>query len=179
MPVASSYAGAAAAVEPRRRSLSAERAIQNRNRYSTARKPNLSATATGSSATLLLQLERDAGGAELDRVAGAQRLRALDSVAVDLDPVGRAEVADDPRAPRRAQLGVAARDVRILEHDVGVARAAEHRALRVQDLGPAVHAQAGAAAAEVWLPQRLGQPVGRRVDHRVAVVTLARRLLGA
>src|SRR5688572_1549415 len=106
MPVASSYAGAAAAVEPRRRSLSAERAIQNRNRYSTARKPNLSATATGSSATFLLQLERDAGGAELDRVAGPERLRALDPAPVDLDAVGGAEVADDPRAARGSHFGV-------------------------------------------------------------------------
>src|SRR3954466_14408783 len=103
MPVASSaYAAGAPSIESRRRSLSADRAIHSRNRYSTARKPNLSATATGSRAIALLQLERDAGGAELDRVAGLERLRALDPAAVDLHAVGGSEIAHHPRAARRA-----------------------------------------------------------------------------
>ena len=68
-------------------------------------KPNFRATATGSSSTSGF-LEGDAVEAELDRVAGAQRLGAVDAAAVDLDAVGGAEVADDPGAaatgaPRR------------------------------------------------------------------------------
>ena len=57
----------------------------------------------------------DPGGAELDRVAGLERLRALDRRAVDLDAVRRAEVAHDPGAARRPHLGVAARDVGVVE----------------------------------------------------------------
>src|SRR5918997_3227861 len=86
MPVASA-AGSGASPALRRRSFSADRAIQSRNRYRTARKPNFSATATGSSIVgVLLQLEGRAGRAQLDLVAGLDRLGAVgvDATAVDL-----------------------------------------------------------------------------------------------
>src|SRR6188472_3049847 len=105
MPVASSAYAAGALPAPRLRSFMAERAIHSRNRYSTARKPNLSATATGSSAMSVF-VEADRGRAELDRVAGLERLRSLDAAAVDLHAVGRAEILDDPLGAARAHLGV-------------------------------------------------------------------------
>src|SRR3954467_15707370 len=122
----------------RRRSLSAERAIQSRKRYRIARNPNFSATATGSS-TRLLELEGRPGGAELDHVARLERLRAVrvELAAVDLHAVRRAQVAHDPRAARRPHLGVLARDVGVVEDDVGITRAAERRAAGAEQLRPA------------------------------------------
>src|SRR5215218_11193838 len=139
-----------------------------------ARKPNFNATATGSStAGFLLQLEGRARRAQLDHVTALERLRALDAAAVDLDAVRRAEVAHDPRAARRPYLGVLARDVRVVEHDVGVARAPERGAARAEQLGAPADPQPGGAAARVGLAQRLGDPVRRRVDHRVALLARA------
>src|SRR6266566_2907662 len=54
------------------RSRRALRATHNRNRYSTIRKPNFSATATGSVVILLLLLEGQSGEAQRDLVAGLQ-----------------------------------------------------------------------------------------------------------
>ena len=62
-------------------------------------------------------------------------------------------------------------------HDVGVARAAEHRALGADELGAAVHPQPRAAAARVGLAQRLLDALGRGVDHRPALVGLGGRLV--
>src|SRR3954451_18094082 len=104
MAVASSYSGAALSPPLPRRSRSALRATQSRNRYSTAMKPNLRATATGSSSMGSACFEGDLGQAELDGVAVAQGLRVADALAVDLDAVGGPEVADDPLASGRAQL---------------------------------------------------------------------------
>src|SRR5688500_2188256 len=141
----------------------AERAIHSRNRYSTARKPNLSATATGSS-SMSVQVEAEGRGAELDRVAGLERLRAGDAPAVDLHAVGRAEVLDDPLAAARAHLGVAAGNVLVGEHDLAVARAPDHAAARGQHAGLALVAQGllrrvGLAGAhEPRLDAELAQP---------------------
>ena len=55
-----------------------------------------------------------------------------------------------------------------------VARAPEHRAAGAEQLGPAADAQPRGAAPRVGLAQRLGDPLGRRVDHRVALLRLAR-----
>src|SRR5215218_8932627 len=102
-------------------------------------KPNFSATATGSRVTALaLQFEDDVGGAEGDGVTRAQGLRALDTPAVDLDAVGRAEVAHRPGRPGGSQLGVTAGDVGVVDLDVGVTRAPQHRALGRDDAGAAV-----------------------------------------
>src|SRR5215213_3142032 len=119
-----------------------------------ARKPNFSATATGSStAGSLLQLERRARGAQLDHVAGLERLRAVgvQAPAVDLDPVGGAEVAHDPRPARRAHLGMLARDAGIVEHDVGITRAPERRAARAEQLAAPADPQPRPAAAGIRL----------------------------
>ena len=62
----------------------------------------------------------------------------------------------------------------ILEHDVGVARAAQDRAGGADDLDVAADAQPRAAAARIGLAQRLLHALGARVDHRVAFVALAR-----
>src|ERR1700754_3405156 len=104
-----------ASSEPRLRSFSAERATHSRNRYRTAKKPNFRPTAIGSSSTRLLQFEGHSGGPDLDHVAAFERLRPLDAAAVDLDPVGRAQVVDDPRAAGRTDLGVVAGDVRVVD----------------------------------------------------------------
>ena len=106
-----------------------------------------------------------------------ERLRAFDAAPVDLDAVRGAEVVDDPRAARRPHLGVVAGDVGVVEHDVAVARAAEHGAARADDLRPVADAQPRVAAARVRLAQRLRHPRRGRVDHRVALVALARRLV--
>ena len=98
-----------------------------------------------------------------------------DAAPVDLDAVGGAEVLDDPLAAARAHLGVAARDVLVGEHDVAVARAADHAAAGAQHGGLALVAQPRRAAPVVGLAQRLREPLGGRVDHRVALVALARR----
>src|SRR5918994_2930583 len=124
----------------------AERAIHSTKRYRTARKPNLSATATGSRATGLLLLEADGRRAELDAVAGLERLGTLDTAPVALHAVGRAEVLDDPGAPAGADLRVAAGHVLVREHHVALARAPDHAAARAQDRGLALVAQLGRAA---------------------------------
>src|SRR3954451_11408835 len=161
MPVASSKSALGpvyASSEPRRRSFSAERATHTRNRYRTARKPNFRPTATGSSSILSSpQVEGDARRAELDDVPRLEGLGAggFQSAAVDLDAVGRAEVVDDPRAARRAYLGVVARHVGVVEHDVAVARAPQDRPSGPGDDRAPVRDQPGAAAARIGLAQRL------------------------
>ena len=65
--------------------------------------------------------------------------RGVDLAAVDLDPVGRTEVDDLPVAGRAAaQLGVAARDVRVVEHAVALARAPEDRDRPVEHVAAVV-----------------------------------------
>src|SRR2546426_5696 len=68
--------------------------------------------------------ESDLGRAQCDRVPAAE-LRALHALAVDLDPVRRAEVDDPVRGAFLPQLCVPARDVGVGELDVAVARAAD------------------------------------------------------
>src|SRR4051812_2539753 len=83
----------------RERSRCALRATQSRNRYSTARKPNLSATASGSSTRdVLVQLESQLGQTQRDAVAGLEG-RLVHPAAVDLDPVGGAKVHHRPAFP--------------------------------------------------------------------------------
>src|SRR5918992_3756640 len=85
--------GSAAAAPPpaRERSFIALRAIHSRNRYRTARKPNLSATARGSSTAGPIELVGQIGDADRDAGAPAE-LRVADAPAVDLHPVRGAEV---------------------------------------------------------------------------------------
>ena len=64
--------------------------------------------------------ETDVRRADGERVAGLE-LRPLDAPAVHLDPVRRVEVDDPVRGPFLAELGVTARDVRVLDLDVAVA----------------------------------------------------------
>src|SRR5256885_3843721 len=137
-------------------------------------KPNLRATETGSTMTGLLRLERRLRRAELEPVARAERVRAAaHRPPVDARAVRRAEVGDRPAVRTWPDLGVAARDVGVVDHDVAVARAPQRRALRthhvalaVEDDDPAAHAR------DARLGQLLGHAVRRRVDHRVAVVGL-------
>src|SRR5215218_4403812 len=119
-----------------------------------ARKPNFSATATGSSMRCwLLQLERRARGAELDHVAGLERLRpvGIHAPAVDLDAVRGAEIAHDPRSARRPHLRMPARDVGVLEHDVRLARAPERRAGGAEQLAAPADPQPRRAAPGIGL----------------------------
>src|SRR3712207_2573061 len=102
-------------------SASAPRTSQSRNRASTARDPNLTSTAIGSVTrglvAWLFELEPEAGQPEHDRVAGLER-GAVDAAAVHLHAVGRAEVGNHPAPVLGTQLGVPARDVRVLDRDV-------------------------------------------------------------
>src|SRR2546430_7431423 len=80
----------------RERSRCALRATQSRNRYSTARKPNLSATASGSSTwDFLVQLESQLGQTQRDAITGLEG-RLVDAPTVDLDPVRGPEVHHRP-----------------------------------------------------------------------------------
>src|SRR5919106_1808804 len=77
------WAGSAAAAPAvRERSFIALRVIQSRNRKRTARKPNLSATARGSSTPASVELEGEVGDAELEAVV---------RVELDLRPAGQGE----------------------------------------------------------------------------------------
>src|SRR4051794_26353196 len=68
-----------------------------------------------------------------DEARAVVELRPLHAVAVHLDAVRRADVDDPPRRALLHDLRVAARHVRILDLDVGIARAAEHGAALVED----------------------------------------------
>ncbi len=111
---------------PPRRSRRALRATHSRNRYMTARKPNFSATDTGARASSS-NFEDDLRRAELDAVAGSQRLRRRARPSVDAHAVGRAEVRDRPAVVAGPDLRVAARDPGVVEHDVAVAAAPDRR----------------------------------------------------
>ena len=117
-----------AAARPRRRSRSALHATHSRNRYRTARKPNLRPTETGSSivpsyssSNVITDVPSSISSPGL-RTSGPSIRRPLRQRAV-----GRAEVGQHPRAAARADLGVLARDVRVVEHDVALAAAPERR----------------------------------------------------
>ena len=105
---------------------------------------------------------------------------SIDAPVVDLDPVGRAEVDDLPVAGRSAtKLGVLAGDVRVGEHAVALARAAEDRHRAVEHVAAIVHGddRLGAdqsALGAAALPAGLLR--GHRVDHRVALLALRGRL---
>src|SRR5204863_9302562 len=92
---------------------------------------------------------------------------------VDAHAVGRAQVGDGPAVAHRAQLGVAARDVRVGQHDVALAAAPDGGAAGPHRVALALgqqHSTAAAGAARV-LKLLLGAG-GGRVDHRVPVVGL-------
>ena len=75
------------------------------------------------------------------------------------------------------QLGVAARHVRVAQDDVAFAAAPDHRAAGRDHEAPPLGLQDRAARAiGARLGQRLLRALGRRVDHRVAVVGLLGRL---
>src|SRR3954471_13787338 len=159
----------------RRRSRSALRQTQSRKRYRTARKPNWSATETGSSDTSL-HLEAHVDRPDVEMVAGGHRDRAAgsDRAAVDLDAVGGPEVRERPAvAAVGAQLCVAPRDVRVREDDVALAAAADDTAVRAERHALALGHQAGAPAAlGAALGELLLRAGRRRVDHRVPVPRL-------
>src|SRR3954470_14086846 len=150
------------------------RATQSRNRYSTMRKANLSATATGSSVMSLLLLEREPREAERDLVPRLQH-GVLHAPAVHLHAVRRSEIAHDPGVVLAAQLGVPPRHVGIVDHHVALSastqkhpRASQHRAAAV------THQHRATARRRLHQLTRLAV---RRVDHRVPVVRRPRLLL--
>jgi hypothetical protein len=120
-------------------------------------------------------LERQVAYADRDPVAGLQ-LRVADAAPVDLHAVGGAEVDGRPAALAAAQLDVAARHVRIVDHDVALAAAPDHDALAAQDVAPALGDQQRLAA--VGDRVELARGAVGRVDHRVAEVARRRAGLG-
>src|SRR4051812_3274030 len=164
-------------VSPRVRSRCALRATQSRNRYSTARKPNLSATASGSS-TLWpsVELERQLGHTQRDPVAGLEG-GVVHPPAVHLDAVGGAQVHHRPAPVLAADLSVAAGDVGIGEHHVAFPAAAEQHPRPGQHGAPALAHEQGLGARRRRLELARG-PVGR-VDHGGAEVARRRSRLEA
>ncbi len=99
---------------------------------------------------------------------------AADLAAVDLDAVGGPEVGDGPLAAgTRADLRVAPGHVRVAQHDVALAAAPDDRATGRDHEAPALGLQdRPPRAVGARLGQRLLRAIGRRVDHRVPVVSL-------
>src|SRR6185437_362399 len=156
------------------RSRDALRATQSRNRYSTMRKANLSATATGSSVMCLLLLEREPGEAERDLVPRLQH-GVLHAPAVHLHAVRRPEVVHDPGVVLAAQLGVPSRHVGIVDHHVALPASTQKHARASQDRAlPVAHEHR--PPARRGLHQLAGLAVGR-VHHRVPVVRRLRLVL--
>src|SRR3954447_16382074 len=95
-------------------------------------------------AALLLEVEGEGRGADGDLVAGAEPGRG-DAAAVDLDPVGGAEIDDLPVAALLApQLGVAAADVGVGEHALDRLRAPDRRPRTVEDVAAVLQRDDGA-----------------------------------
>jgi hypothetical protein len=134
----------------------------------------------------------------VDHVAGPD-LRLGDEAAVDVGAVGRAEVAQHPARVVVAQLGVAARDGVVAEHDLAGARAADDdvradevrqrarrepgqqaREQRARGRGREIRGQTPQLLAAVAL-ERLVEPVGEGVGpepaRQVAASQLDDRLL--
>ncbi len=179
MPVASAgigmRSGWPALVSPgvalRRRSRRALRATHSRNRYRTARKPNFSATDTGASVFTRPRRRSPSSRARGGRRSAAAVRRA--PAAVDAHAVGRAEVRDRPAVRAWPQLGVAARDARVLEHDVAVAAASDRCRPRVgtSSRRPPTASSARSGGRCAWTSST-GFANARRgaVDHRLAVL---------
>src|SRR5436190_2058239 len=136
--------------------------------------PDFRAADTGSSTARvmgLLQLERQALGAELDLLASMERMPAVDAPAVDQRPVGGSHVRHRPAPLGGANLGVAAGHVGIVDHDVAVAAAAQHEpAAPHHDAPPVQHDQRPLRALVDRL--RLVAQVLSAVDHGASGLAL-------
>src|SRR5438067_5650377 len=118
---------------------------------------------------LLFPLGREGDRRLADReVRAVVEPHALDAPPVPPRPVRRAEVDEPVRRALLHYLCVAARNVRILDPDVGVARPAEHRALLVEDAPLATPAQHRDLPLHPELDGRggLGRLRPWLVDHR-------------
>src|ERR687891_2303469 len=162
------WAGSAAAAPAvRERSFIALRVIQSRNRKRTARKPNLSATARGSSMPASVELEGEIGDADRDAVAGVE-LGMADTPAVDLHAVGGPEVDGRPAPLPAPQLDVTPRDVRIGHDNIAFPAAADENPVAGQDVAAALADQQRLAPVQLGF-QRVRRAVGR-VHHPVAEI---------
>ena len=103
------------------------------------------------------RLEPEPAAAEVDHVAGPD-LSLGDEAPVDVGAVRRVEVAQQPAAVLVAQLGVAARDGVVAEHDLARARAADDQ-VRADELRQRAAASAGPAAGRAGCA---AAPAGRR-----------------
>jgi hypothetical protein len=99
-----------------------------------------------------------------------------DAAAVDLHPVGGAEVHGGPAALAAAQLDVTAGDVGIGHDHVAFPAPAHHNPVAPQDVAATLAHEQRLAAAQLRL-EALGRAVGR-VDHGVAEVARRGRHLG-
>ena len=129
---------------------------------------------------ILLDVKDEPDGAE-DHLVAWTEPRGIDLASVHLHPVGRPEVDDLPVTGRAtAQLRVAERDVRVVEHAVALARAPETGNRAVEDVAPVVErddrlglGQVGGGGAALAGLGVLGR---HRVDHRVTLLALLGRL---
>src|ERR1700728_731217 len=114
-------------------------------------------------------LKQHLSGAHLDAVPRAQLVGPPDGHAVDAHAVGRSKVLDRPGGPPGAQLGVAARDARVLQHDIAVATAPDRRAAWWYQQAPAgEHEQRLGAPPSAGALDRFANSLGVAEDHRVA-----------
>ena len=116
--------------------------------------------------------EHDLRRAELDAVAGRhERVRPAYRPAVEQHAVGRAQVGDRPAVRRGTDLGVAARDPGVVEHDVAVAAAPDGAARGRAAAGGARPRRATRAPAGGGACASCSGPRTRArgaVDHRFA-----------
>src|SRR2546429_3035404 len=117
--------------------------------------------------------EDDLGGAETDPIARLQGPYAVDVLAIDGDAIRGAEVLDRPAAAARTELSVAPRDSGVLEDDLAVAAASDHRPAGWHEQPAAAHGEQRArGAARVRVFDGASDAGGCAVDHRLAVFVL-------
>src|SRR5439155_8652107 len=92
--------------------------------------------------------------------------------AVHLDAVGRPEVDDHPTLDRLADLGVAPRNVRVVDHQLALTAAADRHPLAGEQIALAVDRDVAAAMLAAGVVLRRGCGAVGCVDHRLAVVRL-------
>jgi hypothetical protein len=92
----------------------------------------------GLAAVVASGLDPQRAAADPQRVARRERHRLLDPAAVDEGAVARPEIADLDLAVDLLQVGMASRDLRVVEREVAGVVTADHEAAVGPDLDPAI-----------------------------------------
>ena len=158
---------------PRRRSFSAAAHDPQQEQVEDREKAELESDRDGLEHDRLLQLEPDHRCAELDLVPGPDDLGASIRLPFRDTPFVEPRSPEHPRAAARADLGVLAGNVRVVDHDVALAAAAD--ASRPPGRPPSAcrrRAAAPSPAGPVPAPRAALRP-GRRCCRSSFVRTLA------